>query len=114
RVERLVEDHIIDLLREGAGLAPLSLPQPLSAKAPPGYLPMMPVPLWPDALVREESAPRTEEDRPAAGGDRQAATTGRQIAMREKSDGREKDRSPFILNRFEKILAMAEMVNVDR
>ncbi|MBV2183271.1 MAG: VWA domain-containing protein, partial [Rhizobium sp.] len=114
RVERLVEDRIIDLLREGAGLAPLASPEPLPTKAPPGYLPMMPVPLWPDALLREESAPRTEEDRPAASGERQGATTGRQIATREKSDGRDKDRSPFILNRFEKILAMAEMVNVDR
>lgn len=114
RVERLVEDRIIDLLRKGAGLAPLAHPEPLPARAPPGYLPMMPVPLWPDALLREESEPRTEEDRPAASGDRQATATGRQIATREKSDGRDKDRSPFILNRFEKILAMAEMVNVDR
>ncbi len=72
------------------------------------------MPLWPDALVREESTPRAEEDRPAAGGDRQSAAVGRQVATREKSDGRDKDRSPFILNRFEKILAMAEMVNVDR
>lgn len=114
RVESLVEDRVINLLRAGAGLAPLAYPVPLPIKAPPGYLPMMPVPLWPDALRREESAPRAEEDRPAAGGDRQGATTGRQIATREKSDGRDKDRSPFILNRFEKILAMAEMVNVDR
>ncbi|WP_407803805.1 hypothetical protein, partial [Staphylococcus aureus] len=33
---------------------------------------------------------------------------------REKTENRQTERSPFILNRFEKILAMAEMVNVDR
>lgn len=114
RIEQLIEDRVVNLLRAGAGLAALAYPQPLPAKAPPGYLPMLPVPLWPDALVREDSTPRAEEDRPAAGGDRQSAAVGRQVATREKSDGRDKDRSPFILNRFEKILAMAEMVNVDR
>lgn len=114
RIEQLVEDRVVNLLRAGAGLAPLAHPALLPAKAPPGYLPLLPVPLWPDALLREESTPRAEEDRPAAGGDRQSAAMARQVATREKSDGRDKDRSPFILNRFEKILAMAEMVNVDR
>jgi nitric oxide reductase NorD protein len=33
-------------------------------------------------------------------------------AVRERNDGGKRD--PFILNRFEKILAMAEMVNVGR
>ncbi|TGP37364.1 protein norD, partial [bacterium M00.F.Ca.ET.228.01.1.1] len=42
------------------------------------------------------------------------AEPGRQLAVRENQDDRKEDRSPFILNRFEKILAMAEMVNVDR
>ncbi|PZU86252.1 MAG: protein norD, partial [Shinella sp.] len=114
RIEQMVEERIVDLLRKGAGLGTLHPPVILPAKAPPGYLPMLPVPLWPDALLREESAPREAEDRPAAGGDRQAMAAGRHIATREKTDGRDKDRSPFILNRFEKILAMAEMVNVDR
>lgn len=114
RVEQMVEDRVIGLLRAGAGLTPLAFPEPLPARAPPGYLPMLPLPLWPDALIREESPPREGEDRPAAGGDRQGAAAGRHVATREKNDGRDKDRSPFILNRFEKILAMAEMVNVDR
>ncbi len=114
RVEQMLEARIIDLLRKGAGLAALYPPAILPAKAPPGYLPMLPVPLWPDALLREEGAPRETQDRPAAGSDRQAIAAGRHIATREKTDGRDKDRSPFILNRFEKILAMAEMVNVDR
>ncbi len=36
------------------------------------------------------------------------------MAIREKDSAARAERSPFILNRFEKILAMAEMVNVDR
>ena len=38
--------------------------------------------------------------------------TRKRRAVRERDDGGKRD--PFILNRFEKILAMAEMVNVDR
>src|SRR5205807_8624276 len=37
--------------------------------------------------------------------------TRKRFATREREDGASRD--PFILNRFEKILAMAEMVNVD-
>ena len=37
----------------------------------------------------------------------------KRFAVREREDGTNR-RDPFVLNRFEKILAMAEMVNVDR
>ncbi|RYC01425.1 VWA domain-containing protein, partial [Brucella abortus] len=59
-------------------------------------------------------APRTGEDEPVRNSQSEGAETGRQIAQRERQDPRHADRSPFILNRFEKILAMAEMVSVDR
>lgn len=114
RVEQMVEDRLTDLMRQGAGLAPLNLPAILPAKAPPGYLPMLPVPLWPEALMREEGEGRDETDEPATSGARDAMEAGRHIAVREKGADRKNERSPFILNRFEKILAMAEMVNVDR
>lgn len=115
RVEQVVEERVVDLLRHGAGLAPLHLPAILPAKAPPGYLPLLPVPLWPDALAREESEARGDEnDQPVSGSAREDMATGRHIAIREKGADRKNERSPFILNRFEKILAMAEMVNVDR
>lgn len=113
-IERQVETRIINLLQKGAGLMGEAMPVIFPHRAPPGYLPMLPVPLWPDTLVRGESEARTEQDVPAASAEQRAAATGRHIALREKSDGRDKERSPFILNRFEKILAMAEMVNVDR
>jgi nitric oxide reductase NorD protein len=114
RIEQMVENRIGDLLRHGAGLAPLYQAGPWPLKAPPGYLPMLPVPLWPDAFSREEAEPRQEEDRPAGGASQDAMAGGRHIAVREKDSQRKGERSPFILNRFEKILAMAEMVNVDR
>lgn len=76
---------------------------------------MLPVPLWPDALLRAETETKREEDEPARGGNTaQGAETERHVAARENPENRKGDRSPFILNRFEKILAMAEMVNVDR
>lgn len=114
RAEQMVEDRLTDLMRRGAGLAPLSLPAAVPEKAPPGYLPMLPVPLWPEALLREESESRREADQPVASAAREDLATGRHVAIREKGADRNQERSPFILNRFEKILAMAEMVNVDR
>ncbi|MFC3074569.1 nitric oxide reductase activation protein NorD [Shinella pollutisoli] len=112
-VERHLENRILSLLRKGAGLPDATLPVIFPHRAPAGYLPMLPVPLWPDALIREEGEGRGE-DEPATGGNPQAAETGRHVAVREKAENRKTERSPFILNRFEKILAMAEMVNVDR
>ncbi|HSX76800.1 MAG TPA: nitric oxide reductase activation protein NorD [Shinella sp.] len=113
-IERHVENRILSLLRKGAGLADDTLPVIFPHRAPAGYLPMLPVPLWPDALLREEGEGRGEEDEPATGGAPQTPETGRHVALREKAENRKNERSPFILNRFEKILAMAEMVNVDR
>lgn len=114
RVEGLLEDRIIDLLRRGAGLAPLSTGDRFPLRAPPGYLPMLPVPLWPQAVVRDEWVGREDKDQPAGSTQREAQASGRHVATREKESASKGDRSPFILNRFEKILAMAEMVNVDR
>jgi nitric oxide reductase NorD protein len=114
RVEGLLEDRIIDLLRQGAGLAPLSTDQDFPKRAPAGYLPMLPVPLWPQAVIREEWAGRQEMDQPVASSQAAAQAAGRHVAIREKDSAAKGERSPFILNRFEKILAMAEMVNVDR
>lgn len=114
RVEGLIEDRVIDLLRQGGGLVPLSADTDFPATAPPGYLPMLPVPLWPQAVIREEWTGRQEMDQPVGSGQADAQAAGRHVATREKDSAAKGDRSPFILNRFEKILAMAEMVNVDR
>lgn len=114
-VELQVEGRISSLLRKGAEQPDDALPVIFPHRAPAGYLPMLPVPLWPDALLRVETAPRRGEDEPIAGGrEAEGVETERQVAVRENADPRKDERSPFILNRFEKILAMAEMVNVDR
>ncbi|WP_440983196.1 nitric oxide reductase activation protein NorD [Shinella sumterensis] len=113
-VERHVENRILSLLRKGAGRADDTLPVIFPHRAPAGYLPMLAVPLWPDALWRDEGDGRDEEDQPAIGANPDASETQRHVALREKAENRKTERSPFILNRFEKILAMAEMVNVDR
>lgn len=114
RVEGQIEDRVIDLLRHGGGLAPLTGNLDFPVTAPPGYLPMLPVPLWPHAVVREEWTGRQEMDQPVGSSHRDAQAAGRHMAIREKDSAAKGERSPFILNRFEKILAMAEMVNVDR
>ncbi|MBP1844206.1 nitric oxide reductase NorD protein [Rhizobium petrolearium] len=113
-VEQLLENRIVSLLRTGAGL-PDDLPQAIFPHhAPPGYQPMMDVPLWPEFFQQEESrSSATDSEAPL--GDPQGSNGGRRFsAQREREDEKRSDRSPFILNRFEKILAMAEMVNVDR
>ena len=114
-VEAHVERRVTSLLRQQAGQPDDALPVIFPHRAPAGYLPMLPVPLWPDALLRPETAPRRGEDEPVTGGrDAGGVEIERQVAVRENQEARKDDRSPFILNRFEKILAMAEMVNVDR
>lgn len=113
-VEQLLENRIVSLLRTGAGL-PDDLPKAIFPHhAPPGYQPMMDVPLWPEFFQQEESrSSATDSEAPL--GDPQGSNGGRRFAaQREREDEKRSDRSPFILNRFEKILAMAEMVNVDR
>ena len=114
-VEALVEGRVIGLLRKGAMEPDDAPPAIFPHRAPAGYLPMLPVPLWPDAVLRPEVASRRRDDEPMAGGkDVAGVETERKVAVRENQDNRQDERSPFILNRFEKILAMAEMVNVDR
>jgi len=85
----------------------------LPAKAPPGYRPMLPCPLWGDCWTRAAVAAETgDDDAPMPGEEADSPDTRKRRAVRERDDGGKRD--PFILNRFEKILAMAEMVNVDR
>ena len=81
--------------------------------APPGYQPFLPVPLWGDAWTREAGATNRNGDEPAGPSDLAASDTRKRFAARREADQAQRG-DPFILNRFEKILAMAEMVNVNR
>ncbi|MFC1460488.1 nitric oxide reductase activation protein NorD [Microvirga arabica] len=85
----------------------------LPRQAPAGYQPFLPVPLWGDTWVREAGAANCNSDEPAGPSDLAASDTRKRFAARREADQAQRS-DPFILNRFEKILAMAEMVNVNR
>jgi len=118
RVEQEVEQIVLALL--GAGKAPagplwpaMMGTSPLPEKAPPGYCSILPCPLWGDCWTRELSPVHSRDDECAADSDVAAQDDRKRFAVREREDGASR-RDPFVLNRFEKILAVAEMVNVDR
>ncbi|MCM8735585.1 VWA domain-containing protein [Azospirillum sp. A1-3] len=81
-------------------------------RSAPDYRPFLPVPLW-----GEVSAPPAGSA-PAAGTEEEAgsgedADGKRHKASRRNSDQTQRD-DPLMLNRFEKILGLAEMVNLNR
>jgi nitric oxide reductase NorD protein len=84
-------------------------------RAPSGYHPPLPVPLWPavTAGAGTESEPDRDADEEETGGD--AKEVGEQMfqAQRRHLDQTERD-DPLMLNPFEKIISWAEMVNVNR
>jgi nitric oxide reductase NorD protein len=80
-------------------------------RARPGYRPFLPVPLWGEVTEpREGHAPGGDEDE---GGDGAEGDGKRRKASRRESDQTQRD-DPLMLNRFEKILGLAEMVNLNR
>lgn len=85
----------------------------LPAKAPAGYRQLLPCPLWGDCWTRDMVRAGADEDELSPDPDAAAPDTRKRFAVRERDDDNSR-RDPFVLNRFEKILAMAEMVNVDR
>ncbi|RCK45661.1 nitric oxide reductase activation protein NorD [Thalassospira profundimaris] len=78
------------------------------------YAPFLPVPLWGEAVHvgtsgRNGEADADDPDEPAQDGDRER----KKQARRRKNDQAGRN-DPLALNRFEKILSIAEMVNVNR
>lgn len=85
------------------------------ARTPPGYLPALDVPLWPLASGAQLARTRRrDEDQPPPDTSRAEEQAKAYAASRDETAEAWSERSPFILNRFEKILAMSEMVAVDR
>jgi nitric oxide reductase NorD protein len=119
RTEQEVEQIVLALL--GAGAPPEGTLWPavtgasaLPAKAPAGYRPLLPCPLWGDCWTRDVDPARAEDGSECMPSTEAASPdTRKRFAAREREDHSSR-RDPFVLNRFEKILAMAEMVNVDR
>jgi nitric oxide reductase NorD protein len=112
-VERLVENRIVGMLSAGAGAVAEHPPSIFPRSAPPGYQRMLVVPLWPAYESRQEVRSGDADEDTDASAANALDGSGRFQGERETSRAAS-DRSPFILNRFEKILAMAEMINVDR
>lgn len=118
RVEQAMERIVLALL--GADVPPAGKlwpammgTGPLPDKAPPGYHAILPCPLWGDCWTREFASAGTHDDETAGSNSVTPPDERKRFAVRERDDGANR-RDPFVLNRFEKILAIAEMVNVDR
>lgn len=112
-VERLVESRIVGMLSLGAGSFDGVPPAIFPKSAPAGYQGMLGVPLWPAFERRNEAGDGARDDDVSVSQPAAADGGGRFQAERD-GNNTSAERIPFILNRFEKILAMAEMVNVDR
>ncbi|WP_460451085.1 nitric oxide reductase activation protein NorD [Alsobacter sp. SYSU BS001988] len=87
---------------------------PLPSKAPAGYQPFLPCPLWGDAWLREAAPGGKDADEAGTAAAHAPPETRKRFAVREQTGEERGERDPLVLNRFEKILAMAEMINVDR
>lgn len=117
-MEGRIEQIVLSLLGDQAAVPPPlwdgDVGDPaLPGRAPAGYQPFLPVPLWGDIWAREAGGPNRNSDEPATASDLAASDTRKRFAARREANQAQRS-EPFILNRFEKILAMAEMVNVNR
>jgi nitric oxide reductase NorD protein len=116
-VESRIEQIVLSLLGDGDATPPplwdSTAGDMLTRSAPAGYQAFLPVPLWGDTWIRKSDAATRSSDEPAGPSALSASDTRKRFAARRVADQAQR-KDPFILNRFEKILAIAEMVNVNR
>jgi len=121
-VEAQLESVILHLLGHEESLTPAS--QQLlngihgsgpieTLRAPRGYRPPLPVPVWGQALNLSPSSVPVDESDPDPGVDASPSDDVRRAAERRHLDQTERD-DPLMLNPFEKMLSWSEMVNVNR
>jgi len=105
--EAMVETMICDVLSSRGAIA-----VDANSRAPRGYHPMKPVPIWlhVDVPQSKTTAPRADEDaaKPPAG----LATTRKTASRENRDEANRKD--SFIIHRFEAILSWAESMNLNR
>lgn len=83
-------------------------------RAPPGYRRFLPVPLWANLrYLGTQGSGQDADDEPDIPPATKAQASNKRKANRRHQDQAERD-DPLVFNRFEKILSMAEMVNVNR
>lgn len=86
----------------------------VKVSCPAKYRPFLPVPLWGEAVSSTRIKRGDNRNDELADPDAKDERDGKKRkAVREKNEQAERD-DPFILDRFEKILSMAQMVNVNR
>jgi len=110
--ERLVEEAVLAALRLQAAPDLSTLPSERR------YKPFLPVPLWGEVLAAATSAPRgdgeaQDPDDPDHDGDSGPDDDRKRKAKRKEQEQADRN-DPLILNRFEKILALADMINLNR
>jgi nitric oxide reductase NorD protein len=118
REEAMVEVAVLALLGgpEPAQDGILDPTTPLAQfRAPRRYRPFLPVPLWGEVVVAPVDTMARPGDQPedAASGPAAAADARRRHARRREDDQTHR-RDPLLLNRFETIIGLAEMVNLNR
>lgn len=107
-VEAAVEARILAAL--GADVA---LP-PLPDRAPRGYRPFRPVPLWPDLRALSRSEQTSAENRQTEGAPEEAAEEKTARKARRRNSDQANRNDSFILHKFEAILSMTEFLNLNR
>lgn len=113
RVEGLVRHLLGDPTPpEAALLAQFSGP-PAHWRAPKGYRPMLPVPLWPDLRGLATGNPTEVASLPTSGTPEEASNGTARKTRRMKADQAERKDS-IILYKFEAMLTWAEMMNINR
>lgn len=114
-VEQAVETRVVGMLGSSPSPRP-SLVIPgnddiLRGTAPRNYKPFLPVPLWGQALDVAGAARDADDER--GGGGAETGDARRRKASRRATDQAQRQDS-LILNRFEKILGLAEMIDLNR
>ncbi|MBU3030577.1 nitric oxide reductase activation protein NorD [Paracoccus marinaquae] len=113
QVERLVRHLLGDPARPEAGLLAGYDNPPAHWRAPKGYRPFLPVPLWPDLRGFAVSAGTEVASLPTDGTPEEAGDGTARKARRMASDQAERKDS-IILYKFEALLSWAEFMNINR
>ncbi|MGK7871017.1 nitric oxide reductase activation protein NorD [Falsiroseomonas sp. E2-1-a20] len=118
RQEAALEVAVRYLLSEQGGPLPGALDDAVAIgnlRAPRGYRPFLPVPLWGETVSAPPRAGARQADQPeeepvgAA-----AATDARRRRARRRENDQTRRRDPLLLTRFETIIGLAEMANLNR
>lgn len=113
QIETLVRHLLGDPARPDLALMTGYADPPAGWRAPKGYRPFMPVPLWPDLRGLVTGAGPDVASVPTAGTPEEAGDGTARKAKRQKTDQAERKDS-IILYKFEALLSWAEMMNINR